>query len=65
MNPLFNRVMQPQHQTPNINDFASKLKNMDNAFLVQMEQRARQQGISEQDIMQGKQFIQNLLRSNG
>ena len=62
MNPLFQKQMNRQGKQPTLADFRSKLAQVDDNFLLQMEEQARKQGISEAEIQQGKNLL-NLIRN--
>ena len=64
LNPMF-KPQQPQ-QTTGINpqQFKQWLPQINNNMLQQLVQQARQQGISENDIQTGLNFI-NSMRSRG
>ena len=57
---------QQQQQMSGVNpqQFQQWLPNLNNNMLQQLVQQARQQGISEQDIKTGLEFL-NQLRSHG
>ena len=54
--------MNRQGKQPTLADFRSKLAQVDDNFLLQMEEQARKQGISEAEIQQGKNLL-NLIRN--
>ena len=66
MNNLFPQMRPQQQQMTGVNpqQFQQWLPNLNSNMLQQLTQQARQQGISEQDIKTGLEFL-NQLRSRG
>ena len=60
INQLFQQPQQPQNPQFNPNQFKQLALNLDKMALINLVQRARQQGIDEQQIEAGLNFILNL-----
>lgn len=60
INQLFQQPQQSQIQQFNPNQFKQLALNLDKTALINLVQRARQQGIDEQQIEAGLNFILNL-----
>lgn len=62
INQLFQQQSQPQPQNEQFNQqqFSQLVLNLDKTALINLVQRARQQGISEQEIETGLNYILNL-----
>ena len=64
MNPMMMpNMMGAQHnQKININQFKQYIPNINDNIFEQLKQQARNQGISEEDIEKGMEFIKNLTK---
>lgn len=60
INQLFQQSQQPQIQQFNPVQFNQMALNLDKTALINLVQRARQQGIDEQQIEAGLNYILNL-----
>lgn len=62
INQLFQQQnqLQPQNEQFNQQQFSQLVLNLDKTALINLVQRARQQGISEQEIETGLNYILNL-----
>ena len=60
INQLFQNQNQPQNEQFNQQQFSQLVLNLDKTALINLVQRARQQGISEQEIETGLNYILNL-----
>ena len=60
MNPMRAPMMQGQQQKIDPQKFRSLAHNLNDGLLNQLAQRARLQGISEQDIQQGMEIIRQM-----
>jgi hypothetical protein len=62
INQLFQQQNQPQPQNEQFNQqqFSQLVLNLDKTALINLVQRARQQGIPEQEIETGLNYILNL-----
>ena len=64
MAQMMNNMMPNGNMPINQNQFRQYLPNIDNNILSQLVQRARQQGMSENDIQSGLNFIKQLKQSS-
>lgn len=64
MAQMINNMMPNGNMPINQNQFRQYLSNIDNNILSQLVQRARQQGMSENDIQSGLNFIEQLKQSS-
>ena len=64
MAQMMNNIMPHGNMPINQNQFRQYLPNIDNNILSQLVQRARQQGMSENDIQSGLNFIEQLKQSS-
>lgn len=64
MAQMMNNIMPHGNMPINQNQFRQYLPNIDNNILSQLVQRARQQGMSENDIQSGLSFIEQLKQSS-
>lgn len=64
MAQMMNNMMPNGNMPINQNQFRQYLPNIDNNILSQLVQRARQQGMSENDIQSGLNFIEQLKQSS-
>lgn len=64
MAQMMNNIMPNGNMPINQNQFRQYLPNIDNNILSQLVQRARQQGMSENDIQSGLSFIEQLKQSS-
>ena len=64
MTQMMNNIMPNGNMPINQNQFRQYLPNIDNNILSQLVQRARQQGMSENDIQSGLNFIEQLKQSS-
>lgn len=64
MAQMMNNMMLNGNMPINQNQFRQYLPNIDNNILSQLVQRARQQGMSENDIQSGLNFIEQLKQSS-
>ena len=60
INQLFQPQSPPQNEQFNQQQFSQLILNLDKTALINLVQRARQQGISEQEIETGLNYILNL-----
>lgn len=61
---LMARMMPNGNMPINQNQFRQYLPNIDNNMLSQLAQKARQQGMAENDIQSGLNFIKQLKQSS-
>lgn len=64
MAKMMNNMMPSGNMPINQNQFRQYLPNIDDNILSQLVQRARQQGMSENDIQSGLNFIKQLKQSS-
>lgn len=64
MAQMMNNMMPSGNMPINQNQFRQYLPNIDDNILSQLVQRARQQGMSENDIQSGLNFIEQLKQSS-
>lgn len=64
MAQMMNNMMPNGNMPINQNQFRQYLPNIDNNILSLLVQRARQQGMSENDIQSGLNFIEQLKQSS-
>lgn len=64
MAQMMNNMMPSGNMSINQNQFRQYLSNIDDNMLSQLAQKARQQGIAENDIQSGLNFIKQLKQSS-